>query len=399
MALVVALLMLMMTTLLGVAAVNRSSTDTHISGNQRVSVESFYVAESGVNELKGRFTPGATSEITDTTASNTVESTPPWRLILAKDTARASQVASALNVASYTFVQSLQNQLDFGVEIKHKVDASNNIVKKGGVPVYILRSYGSTANGARKIIELEMSKLQGAEPQGAIYTERPININGSSTYIQGTDACGTQNKPGIASTLPNSSSNLGISGNPTIDGTPKITFDGKDLSVQFNTEDQDLRGLLNRLKDSADYTYSYGSNQTLTGYSDQWGTPTNPGTETPITYDGAMKIVYFDMNRTNTLKLSGGSHGAGILLVNGNLELNGGFTWYGVIIVTGALDFTGGGQKNVTGGVMTGETATVEIDVGGNAGIIYCSSAVNKVKDKTKNLIPAFRVTRWKEVF
>jgi hypothetical protein len=106
-----------------------------------------------------------------------------------------------------------------------------------------------------------------------------------------------------------------------------------------------------------------------------------------------MNIVYFDMKGDKTLTLAGGSHGAGILLVNGNLELHGGFTWYGVIIVTGALDYTGGGQKNVTGGIMAGETTTVQLDVGGNAGIVNCSNARKKIK------VAPLKITQWREVF
>jgi len=99
------------------------------------------------------------------------------------------------------------------------------------------------------------------------------------------------------------------------------------------------------------------------------------------------------MHGDKTLKLAGNSHGAGILLVDGNLELNGGFTWYGVIIVTGALDYTGGGEKNVTGGILTGEAATVQVDLGGNAGILYCS----EVADRLKKIVSPLRMTRWKD--
>ncbi len=108
-----------------------------------------------------------------------------------------------------------------------------------------------------------------------------------------------------------------------------------------------------------------------------------------------MNIVYFNMQQTKTLKLAGGSHGAGILLVDGNLELNGGFKWYGLIIATGSVDFTGGGEKNITGGVMAGESATVQVDIGGNAGIIYCSI----VQDQIRQRVSPLRMARWRDVF
>jgi hypothetical protein len=112
-------------------------------------------------------------------------------------------------------------------------------------------------------------------------------------------------------------------------------------------------------------------------------------------YTGPMNIIYFNMNGDKTLKLAGNSHGAGLLLIEGNLEINGGFTWYGVILVTGAVDYTGSGEKNITGGVLSGRNTKIEGDLGGNSGIFYCRVVSNKLKD----IIPPLKITRWREVF
>ncbi len=101
------------------------------------------------------------------------------------------------------------------------------------------------------------------------------------------------------------------------------------------------------------------------------------------------------MAKGTTLKLSGGCHGAGILLVDRNLDISGGFQWYGLVIVTGALDFTGGGEKNITGGVMAGESPTVSVDVGGNASIINCSGIQNPLEGR----VTPVRMVRWREVY
>ena len=397
-ALVVAMLLLLVLTLIGMSAVNTSTFDILISGRQRASQEAFYAAEAGINEFMGRFRSGATNEISDPTdpKTNPTETSPPWKILLAKSSGTgAAKIGFGSTAAHTTSVASLQTQLDFGVEVTHKLDLANKVIIKSAAPAYTLRSYGFAADGAIKVIEVELHKVS-LDPPGALYSERPVDINGTSTYIQGKDQCGgTINKPGILSTLGNSPSNLSISGNPTIDGNETITFDGKTVSVQFNSENLDMRGLVDYLKIYADSKYDYTSNQTLTGYSDQWGTPTAVNTTPPtaISYDGPMKIVYFNMHGNN-LKLAGGSHGAGVLLVDGNLELNGGFTWYGVIVVMGALDYTGGGEKNVTGGVLTGESATIEVDVGGNAAIIYCSRVADQLKDK----VSPFKMTKWAEI-
>ena len=387
-ALVVAMLLLLVLTLIGVSAVNTSTFDILISGRQRASQEAFYAAEAGINELMGRFRQDATNEISDPTDPkvNPTETTPPWKILLAKSSGTgAAKIGFGSTTANTTSIASLQTQLEFGAEVTHKVDLANKLITKGGAPVYTVRSYGFAADGAIRVIEVELNKSPSLDPPGALYSEQPANIHGSSTYIQGKDQCGTNNKPGILTTLSNSPTDpVTISGGPTIDGSP---------AKQYNGDNLNLREMVDYLKKDANFSYDYTNDQTLTGVSDQWGTPTSVDTSTPISYDGPINIVYFNMYG-NTLKLAGGSHGAGILLVDGNLDLNGGFTWYGIIIVVGALDYTGGGQKNVTGGIMAGESATIEVDIGGNAGIIYCSAVADKLKDK----VSPFRMTKWAEI-
>ncbi len=381
MAFLLSILLLLVVTLIGISAVSTANYDIQISGNKRISEQAFYVAEAGLNEFFARFRDGATGKIDDAVPTNAT-----WRLYLALNTEGATRVGYSLSNANHLFVNSLQNSLDFGVEVRHKVNIAGGVISYAGNPVYIVTANGFTPEGGNKVIEVELEKRPILDPQAALYSERPVDILGNSTYIQGNDQCGNppKNKPGIATTLANG--NITISGTPDIEGSP---------DKQYNTTNADLRGMVDFIKSSADFKYSYNGNQILTGYSDSWGVPNYIDTKTPLTYGGKMNIVYFDMQGTKTLKLSGGSHGAGILIVDGNLELNGAFNWYGLIIVMGALDYTGGGEKNVTGGIWTGETATVSVDVGGNAGIIYCSA----VGDQLKNHVSPFRLTRWREVF
>jgi hypothetical protein len=380
-ALILALLLLVVLTFIGISSVNTTTYDLLISGNKRVSEQTFYVGEAGFNEFMGRFREGATGEIIDTN-----QSSPDWRLFLAKNTERAKEIGYDSANPNHFFNQSLQTELDFGVEIKHKVDLSNKVVTKGGLPIYIVKSHGFTIEGGNKVIEVEIIKRPNLDPPAAVYSKAPVNLKGSSTYIQGNDQCpvsGTYNKPGIITTT----STITESGSPTIDGSPRTeTNSSKNLN---------LSEMVDYLKDYANFNYGYNDNETLTGYSDSWGTPTSDGTEKPLGYTGSMNIVYFNMSGGNTVKFAGGSHGAGILLVNGNLEINGGFSWYGDIIVTGGLKFTGGGEKNITGGVFAGDSADFEIDMGGNIGILYCSGVVKKLKDT----VPPLKMTRWREIF
>lgn len=376
--LVVTMLLLLVFTLIGMSAVNTATYDNLISGNKRISEQAFYLAEAGINEFLGRFREGATGELKDNAPSN-----PHWKLFIASNAELAEKIGYSSSDADHVFVQSLQNTLVYGVEIRHKADIANKVITKAGSSLYIATSHGYTQDGGKKVIEADFIGSPPLDPPAALYSERPVDVHGTSTIIQGMDQCGTKNKPAILTTLLESTNPINISGNPTIQGDPP---------KQYNSENLGLKEAVDYFEKDANFKYYYNTNQTLTGYSDSWGTPTSTGTSTPITYDEPMKIVYFNMHGDKTLKLAGQSHGAGILLVDGNLELNGGFTWYGVIIVTGALDYTGGGEKNITGGVLTGEAATVQVDLAGNAGILYCSEVANKLK----KMVSPLRMTRWK---
>jgi len=380
MVLVMALMFLLVLGLLGISAISMTSYDNRISGNKRISDQAFYAADAGVQEVMGRFRPDATGEIEDTDPLN-----PNWRRFIALNQSQAAKVGY-VSGPNHLFLQSLQTRLDFAVELKHKVNIANAVVTKDGHPVYLVTSLGVTPEGGQKRIEAELNPFPSLNPGGALYSEQPVDLLGSSTYIQGMDACGSNDVPGVATTLPLSSDPVDIHGSPTVEGTPPI---------QYDTTNRDLKAMIEYLRKDANFAYAYGSNQTLTGMSDQWGIPVGSGTANPLTYSGPLNIVYFNMGGDKTLKLAGGSHGGGILLVDGNLELNGGFQWYGLVIVTGALDFTGGGEKNITGGMMAGETATVEVDVGGNAAIINCSA----VQPQLENLVTPIRITRWREVY
>jgi len=382
--LVLGMLLLLVLTLIGISSLNTSTYDMRISGNERASVQAFYVAEAGINEFMGRFRAGATNQISDSDPSN-----PVWKLLLAKGPGKgATQIGYASGDPNS--IPSLQNQLDFGVEIKHKTDEANQVTTYGGIPVYKLKSHGFTADGGHKVLEVELIKGPNYDPPSALYSEKPAHIRGSSTYINGNDACGTTNKPGITITTPTTPP-ITESGNPSLNGSPpKVT-----QATTPPPTNLPLKEMLGYLKDYANFKYSYNENQTLTGYSDSWGKPTSSDMTDPITYTGPMKIVYFNLQGTQTLKLTGNSHGAGILLIEGNLEIHGEFTWYGVILATGAVGYTGGGQKRVTGGVMTGGNATMGIDIDGNTSIMYCSDVSNKVKE----IIPPLKITRWREIF
>jgi hypothetical protein len=370
-ALVFSLMILLMVTLLALGAINTSVLDVKIGANDLTSKKAFYVAEAGWNEFTARFKTG---EIRDLAPANTA-----WKIFLASDVRRAAGIGYDLNNTNHGYVQTVQNQLDYAVQIRHLVE-NFNVVTRAGHPVYVATSHGWHGEG-KKTVEVLLNQSPGLDPPSALYSKTSVSVKGHSTIVDGSDYCGVQNRPGIITTT----DTIASSGSPVIDGFPP--------EILNSTLNLPLDEYVNYLKDYANYTYSYIGDRTLTGMD--WGSLTGgESTSDPLIPTGNANIVYFNMNAVNTIKLAGGSHGEGILLVNGNLEVNGGFAWYGIVIATGALTFTGGGEKNITGGVLAGNMTSVEVDVAGNVGILYCSDVLRYLRQR----VPTFRISHWRKL-
>jgi Tfp pilus assembly protein PilX len=380
------LLMLAVLTLLGTTAVVVTSTDIQIGGNYKASETAFYAAEAGVEEARARLRLNAGGAlIADTHPTSTQ-----WRAYIGDATkAQAKGYDSGLSQHSRT--DSLQSAMNYIVTIRHKPHPSdsNKVLYWGdddgdgvntqnpttGRNIYVVTStgYGTTAS---QTVEVEMAKIPPITVPGALYVEAYTTIQGSSTYVIGTDKCGSDNQPGIRTTL--GPGNVQENGNPTIVGTPRIAYGATNMDVQT---------IVDTLKEHATHTYAVTS-ATHSGMN--WGTPTPGATLQDPSSCSVQNVVRYTTNNTY-IRLTGGSSGCGILLVEGDLDVHGSFSWYGPVIVTGSVTLTGGGNKNITGALLAGGSADADL-VGGNANIVYCSPAV---KNQTENL--PLKSLSWRE--
>jgi Tfp pilus assembly protein PilX len=381
----VALLLMAVLTLLGTAAVVVTSTDILIGGNYKVSEQAFYAAEAGVEEARGRLrsTAGA-NLIADTSPTSTL-----WRAYIGTLT----EAEKADNIrclgckrfnsseSKHSRTNSLQSAISYIVEIKHKTDnpdGTGNIMYWGddnndgtatrnittGNNIYLVTSSGYTRNSYRTV-EAEITKVAPIPVPSPLYVKADSTVRGSSTHIIGEDKCGSANKHGVTTTK--------NPGSVIIDGQPSITgTSGTDPDILYNAPNLDIIGMVNSLKTQANFNYNVSSD-TQTGMD--WGTPTPGATQQDPSTCSVHNIVHYNTNGTY-IKLAGGSSGCGLLLVEGNLEVNGGFSWNGIVLVTGSVTYSGGGDKQVTGGILSGGTVDADL-VSGNANIVYCSSAVN----------------------
>jgi Tfp pilus assembly protein PilX len=377
-ALVSVILIMSTLVLLGSTAVIMTSTDLKISGNYKLSEQAFYAAEAGVEEARARMRSGAASPITDGHPTQTA-----WSAFIGDATKAQGKGYNSGN-SMHVRVASLQSALDYTVKIEHSTDSAGNIVATpAGYIIYLVRSYGAAAN-ARKTLRAEITRPPPIPAPAALYVKAPTTIQGSSTHIIGSDRCGTQSVPGVVTTL--STGTVTANGGPTVCGV-NATCAGGAWDVVGGGADIDVQSLIDRYKSSATSSYNV-TGATHTGSN--WGTPTMGTTLQDPSSCSTFNIVHYNTNGTD-IKLAGGSSGCGLLLVEGDLEVNGGFTWYGMVLVSGSVRYLGGGDKNVTGAVLAGSSMDADL-VGGNANIVYCSSAIGAM---TAN--QPWRVLSWIE--
>jgi Tfp pilus assembly protein PilX len=393
MVLVVGLLLIVVLLILGTTAVITSTTDMKISANYKTGNQAFYAAEAGIEEARGRLKLNAADPITDNYPTQTQ-----WAAFIGAEGKAQGKGYDSGN-SMHVRVASLQSTLDYTVKIQHRTNAGGQILYWGdangdgiyerntltGKNIYLVTSYGA-ASGANRTIEVEMTRLPPITVPGPLYVESPTAILGTSTNIIGIDQCGGASTPGIVTTL--AASTITNSGNPTVCGitAPTCNVAGT-WSVVGGATNMDVQAMIDAQKDAANFVYDV-NNDTHSGMN--WGTPTPGATLQNSSSCAVNNIVHYRTGGT-AIRLSGGSQGCGILLVEGNLELSGDFSWYGVVVVTGSVVITGGGHKNITGGVISGGSAIADV-VGGNANIVFCSSAINNLAQSQ----PLRRLS-WKE--
>ncbi len=400
MVLATGLMFLAIIAILGTTAVIITTTDLKIGTNYRASEKAFYAAEAGIEEARARLRKNADDLIRiDDVLHATSDQ---WRRYIGTDVKAKGKGYNSSN-AMHKRLPSLSD-LDYVVEIKHQTDppgGSGNVLYwgdpdgdgssqrnsdgtySGNKNIYLVTSYGSSGTSAKKI-EIEMAKVPPITVPAALYVETSTTIQGNSTNIIGTDNCGTDDKPGIAT--------RGSAGSITFNGNPNVT--GAPDNVSYDSTNMDVQSVVDSFKNDADFAYTVSSSihtgTDTPGPGDDWGTSTPGATLQDPSSCSCNNIVYYNTQGTN-IKLSGGVTGCGILLVDGDLDMNGGFSWHGMVIVTGSVLFRGGGDKNITGALIAGGSVATDI-IGGNSNIVYCSSAINAQTENHPLLI-----LNWKE--
>ena len=397
-AMVIALLVLMVMTSVGVAYVAVTKSEKQIAGNSMTAAQAMYAAEAGIAEGLHRMAfpaestnyigpvglptagwgkyivlangaslldPGAASLASDGLDNDgdsfVDESGERYPEVLTKQTISPDALRYPFVRVEY---KTQGNQLlRFG-------DADNdpitppveNLVK--GAPVLRLTASGRRGNAA-KTLEAEAVRFPLVSVGSAIWIGGPTKFNGNAFLVDGHDhaatapydtVTGAPPVPAVLTVGPTSDAQLDAGQGDNVMG------EGGTGSVQHSTFDYDFVQLWNQLAAMCDFKdagpLTYGSS------TPPHGTLADP------------KVTIVD----GGLTINGTWQGAGILMVNGNLAMGGGCTFKGIVIATGDVTLSGGGPADVArivGSVIYQGSLVDASKTGGSARVYYSSEAVN----------------------
>jgi Tfp pilus assembly protein PilX len=386
--LVIGLLLILVLTILGMAAMMTTAMELKIARNDRSAKRVFYVTEAGTEDARSRLQGvGSASPIPDNQPTNAN-----WKAFIG--TAPEAVLEGYIGDSNQVLYAPLNSSPDgnYLVTITHKKNPSGQILKWGyangilgentsaGNNIFVIKSHGQDTNGASKSVQIEATNATLYAP-AAVYARGNTTMQGTSTYVQGKDQCGPgDGSSDVYGVL--SKQNVIQNGNPFIDGSPNPVEKNSPVEIP-------VQELVDQFKSHANYNYNIVG-QTMNGVN--WGSPTPGATPEDAMSCTDHNVVYINTSST-FVQLTGMGQGCGLLLVDGDLMVQGGFHWYGVILVTGAVSFTGGAEKNVTGALLAGAEASADL-VGGNASIPYCSKAVYE----NSYYLP-LKILRWVELF
>lgn len=389
-ALVIALLVMVLLSILGVTFLSMSATEIAIASNEVAASRAFFLTEAGT-----------------ALAKRTLRSSANWNIQLAaaQPFPCPALVPASLGTCSYR----IENDT---ADPGGPTTDTNNLV--------IIKATGQSLTAAREV-HLAFTRLDGipAPPASLLSVGVSSNISfsgnafsidgnnwippsdGGAPATQDNSACTSTTAPKFGIGVPNTTHQLevknnlsnpqqdnviGASPNPPWSPASAIPSIGVDTTL---TQDQ-LVALADYLLPLADVTYSPGTSIS----SGTLGTQAYP------------KIVVVDATGYSgsdpALTLSATS-GAGILIVkNGTLRFTGTSQWVGVVIVVGSnvgIDVRGGGNKSLYGATLLAEDTNVSATVAageGNLEIRYSCDGID-----VANSVPSLNGTTvwWKEVF
>lgn len=393
-ALVIALLVMALLSILGVTFLSMSATEFAIASNEVDASRAFFLTEAGVALAKQSLRNSANW-------NNELTAVQPF--------ACPALVPGTLGSCSYR----IEN--DAADPSGDPTNDTNNIV--------IIEARGLSQTASREV-HLAFTRAPGLPTPPAALLSVGISSNvsfngvaftidgnnwippaddGSTPEVQDNAACASTTAPKFGIGVPNATHQLTVKNalssqqqDNVIGSSPNPPWspasDTPSIGVDTSITQTQLLDLVNNLLPLADITYSPG-------------TSISSGT---LGTQAAPKIVAIDATGYSgsdpALTLNATS-GAGILIVkNGTLKITGNSQWVGIVIVLGsnvAIDTSGGGEKSVYGATLLAEDANIDAVIAEGSGNMKLRFSCDGIYVANVAGGQAFAGTTlwWKEVF
>ena len=392
-ALITALLFLVMLTLLGVAAIWTSSTETSLGGNERLNKQAHYLAEAGLQEAIARLDFNDTANPayyidTDKTAIGATHSVSAW-----SKTFNQNDVDAAFNVTNNYDVSILPSFEgdglggDFHNYTSHPdgvpadqlvlynqgfgyldspIDASFNAT--GGFPVFHVTSVGKVIGPGGNIIATSKILADITKNTIDLNTKGGLVANGCTNISGSSQISAPAWDTAVYTTCMDNISTSHITSGGIVDPADGAVFTDMSSSLKIG---------LSQLRSMATISYTGGSTESAVQWGDFAG-ETNPQI---VFVDNACKYSGTGCH-PGKFSVTGTSQGFGILIVTGDLHIAGTFDFKGLVYVLGNLDAEGtggpGSEVKILGSVVVGGTADYN-SVTGNSSIQLDRDVLMKV--------------------
>lgn len=337
-ALMIALVMLVMVTVIGLASIRTTTTEIKLGGNERVATESLYIAEAGIQHaVRALKIQGFNSAVTASNANGN------WIVVDDFHGVSYTVNASTTNAAGISAPDGntifLTSTATYPSGFTKTIEAEV-FNSAGQIPINY--SVGAIGNFSRVKIG-DTATVNGNLPDGSDPT-----IPAETVDTTGEDPC-LQNKAGLAVDNVTSYENIIVQNNANVTGNPDMQLRPADMTP---TQVWDLA---NDIATNADKTYTVVDNTMKVPGVQTWGTAGNPKV-TVVSMEGDDSRIEFEGNIS----------GYGVLVITstalkrGRIEFDKNFEWHGLIIVTGDTEFRlradDTAKMKVVGGMVAANT-------------------------------------------
>ena len=413
--LVITLLILFAISVIGATLAMVSSMDLKISGNQRKTTQSLFVAEAGLNEAIHRLALPDPTDVTvngwtgNAAIADTEPYDPNWtaRIYLTNPGSAPAGTGSIVTTGTLQDLTrphlqySSSSGVDEVITIRHKwedrngdgIRDANEIVRYDklavppenftkGYPIEVVTVTGQSANGMSTIQAEVTKKTLTVRTLGALYVDKDINLAGSCAF------CGYNHdfdtpvgaQPGASGK--GAMSAVCTDSHLASGSLPGVVSTGHEVKTQGSADVFGFPMPIHSSSSNPFYSLHEALGLPLKDVQQMLNKADNKSLVDPL--NGVTYLV-------GNTKIMSNLKGEGLVYVTGDLHIAGNIIYKGLIYVEGDVQITG--SPWILGSMIVRGTTDFNFSAG-NATILYSSDALSRALN---NSMPAL-VLSWREM-